>query len=38
MAPSSMKVSQKKQLVVKEMYYQLIAGNVYKLGVDGILR
>jgi hypothetical protein len=25
-------------LVVKETYYQLIAGNLYKLGVDGILR
>jgi hypothetical protein len=38
MPPSKMIVTQKKQLVVKETYYQLIAGNLYKLGVDGILR
>jgi hypothetical protein len=24
--------------VVKEAYYQIIAGNLYKLGADGILR
>jgi hypothetical protein len=38
MAPSEMTVAQKKQLVVKETNYQLIAGNLYKLGADGILR
>jgi hypothetical protein len=38
MAPSDMTVAQKKQLVVKESNYQLIAGNLYKLGAHGILR
>jgi hypothetical protein len=38
MAPSEMTVAQKKQLVVKATDYQLIAGNLYKLGADGILR
>jgi hypothetical protein len=38
MAPSEMIVAQKKQLVVKETDYQLIAGNLYKMGADGILR
>jgi hypothetical protein len=38
MAPSDMTVAQKKQLVVKATNYQLIAGNLYKLGADGILR
>jgi hypothetical protein len=38
MAPYKMTVAQKKQLVVKSTNYQLIAGNLYKLGVDGILR
>jgi hypothetical protein len=38
MAPSNMKVAQKKQLVVKKTDYQLIPCNIYKLGVDGILR
>jgi hypothetical protein len=38
MAPSEMKVAQKKQLVVKATDYQLIADNLYKLGVDKILR
>jgi hypothetical protein len=33
-----MTVVQKKQLVVKEEDYQLIPGNLYKLGSDGILR
>jgi hypothetical protein len=37
-APSDMTVAQKKQLVVKATNYQLIAGNLYKLGEDGILR
>jgi hypothetical protein len=38
MAPSDMTVAQKKQLVVKATDYQFIAGNLYKLGADGILR
>jgi len=38
MDPSKMTIVQKKQLVVKVVDYQLIAGNLYKLGVDGILR
>jgi hypothetical protein len=37
MAPSDMTVAQNKQLVVKAADYQLIARNLYKLGVDGIL-
>jgi hypothetical protein len=37
MAPSDITVAQNKKLVVKETYYQLIAGNLYKLGADGIL-
>ena len=32
MAPTQMTVAQKKQLVVKETDYQLIAKNLYKLG------
>jgi hypothetical protein len=32
MAPSKMIVAQKKNLVVKVANYQLIAGNLYKLG------
>jgi hypothetical protein len=31
-------VAQKKQLVVKASNYQLIAGSLYKLGADEILR
>jgi hypothetical protein len=38
MAPSDMMVTQKKKLVVKVVDYQLIAGSLYKLGTDGILR
>jgi hypothetical protein len=38
MALLDMIVAQKKQLVVKEKNYQLIAENLYKLGADGILR
>jgi hypothetical protein len=38
MAPSEMIVAKKKQLVVKATNYQLIAGNLYKMGADGILR
>jgi hypothetical protein len=33
-----MTVAQKKQIVVKATKYQLITINLYKLGVDGILR
>jgi hypothetical protein len=33
-----MTVAQKKQLVVKETNYQWVVGNLYKLGVDGVLR
>jgi hypothetical protein len=36
-APSDFTVVQKKKLVVKAVDYQLIAGNLYKLGADGIL-
>jgi hypothetical protein len=32
-----MTFTQKKQLVVKETYYQLIAWNIYKLGAYRIL-
>jgi hypothetical protein len=35
--PPEFTVAQKKQLVVKVTDYQLIAGNLYKLGTDGIL-
>jgi hypothetical protein len=37
MALTDMTIAQKKQLVVKSMDYQLIAGKLYKLGKDGIL-
>jgi hypothetical protein len=33
-----MTITQKKQLVVKATDYQLIIGNLYKLGVDRILQ
>jgi hypothetical protein len=33
-----MAITHKKQLVVKARYYQLITRNLYKLGIDGILR
>jgi hypothetical protein len=36
-APLNLTVALKKHLVVKEADYQLIAGNLYKLGIDGIL-
>jgi hypothetical protein len=36
MAPSDMTVEQKKKMVVKLIDYQLIAGNLYKLGEDGM--
>jgi hypothetical protein len=38
MTPDDMKIAQKNQLVVKEVDYQLIIGNLYKLGIDGVLR
>ena len=37
-APADMSISQKKQLVVKASNFQLIAGQLYKLGSDEILR
>ena len=36
-APADMSTSQKKQLVVKASNFQLIAGQLYKLGPDEIL-
>jgi hypothetical protein len=38
MAPSEMTMVQKKHLVFKAVDYQLIVGNLYKLGADKILR
>jgi hypothetical protein len=38
MAHPEMTVAQKNQFVVKEVDYQLIEGNLYKLGANGILR
>ena len=38
MAPKEFTVAQKKKLVVHIVDYQLIAGHLYKLGVDNILR
>jgi hypothetical protein len=38
MAPSDMTITKKKQMVVKEENYQLIVGNLYNLGANGILR
>jgi hypothetical protein len=38
MAPIYMKVVQKKKMVVKDTYYQLIIGSLYKLGIDVVLR
>jgi hypothetical protein len=37
MTPSDMTVAQKKQLVVKEVDYHLIARKLYNLGANGIL-
>jgi hypothetical protein len=37
LAPSNFTVSKKKQLVVKAMDYQLIVGNLCKLGANVIL-
>ena len=37
-APADMSISQKKQLVIKAFDFQLIVGNLYKLGLDEILR
>ena len=36
--PLEFTIAQKKQLMVKAANYQLIAGNLYKLGAYGILR
>ena len=38
MAPSKYTISQKKQLVVHVAYFSLIAGQLYKMGPDEILR
>jgi hypothetical protein len=38
MAPSEYKISQKKQLVVHAADFSLIAGQLYKMGPDEILR
>ena len=35
-APSQFSMAQKKQLVVQDAYFQLIAGHLYKLGPDEI--
>ena len=37
-APEEMSTSEKKQLVVKDLDFHLIVGNLYKLGPDEILR
>jgi hypothetical protein len=37
-APREFTTSQKKNLVVRAAYYQLITGHLYKLGADNILR
>jgi hypothetical protein len=37
-ALSDMTIVEKKKIVVKAADYELIAGNLYKLGVDGIFR
>ena len=37
-APADMSISQKKKLVIKASNFQLIAGQLYKLGLDEILR
>ena len=37
-APEDFSIWQKKQLVVKASDYKLIAGQLYKLGLDEILR
>jgi hypothetical protein len=36
--PKEYNTVQKKNLVVRVAYYQLIAGNLYKLSVDNIIR
>jgi hypothetical protein len=38
MAPHEYTVIQKKQLVVRAAYFQLIVGQLYKMGPDEILR
>jgi hypothetical protein len=37
-SPLDFRFEQKKKLVVKAVEYQLIAGNLYKLGTNGILQ
>jgi hypothetical protein len=37
-APKEFSTAQKKNLVVKDVDYQLIAGHLYKMGADNILR
>jgi hypothetical protein len=37
-APKEFSIAQKKNLVVKATNYQLIAGHLYKLGAENILR
>jgi hypothetical protein len=36
-APQEFNTIQKKNMVVKDSDYQLIAGNLYKMGADNIL-
>ena len=36
-APLELIVTQEKQIAMKVIYYQIIVGSLYKLGVDGIL-
>jgi hypothetical protein len=38
MAPSEYTITQKKQLVVRVVYFSLIARQLYKMGPDEILR
>jgi hypothetical protein len=37
-APQDFITAQKKNMVVRVVYYQLIAGHLYKMGTDNILR
>jgi hypothetical protein len=37
-SPKEYTTAQKKNLVVRDAYYQLIVGHLYKLGADNILR
>jgi hypothetical protein len=38
MAPSEYTITQKKQMVVRVVEFSLIAGKLYKMGLDEILR